>query len=90
MTTPTLTKYHDLVDEAAKILQEEIDWEILAGMFVKTGWTMIDLPRFHSSEEAIDIEEWINGVCTGKHIKRGKTFVFEKSQDAEWFILRWQ
>lgn len=86
----TNTSHDDLIEQAANILQEEIDWEIMAGMFVNTGWTMIDLPRFHSSKEAIDVVDWIETTCTGKHFNRGKTFVFEKKQDAEWFVLRWQ
>jgi hypothetical protein len=80
----------DIIEQAAKMLQEEIDWEILAGTFVQSGWTMIDLPRFHSNKEAIDVADWIETTCKGKHMKRGKTFVFEKKQDAEWFVLRWQ
>jgi hypothetical protein len=83
------TQHPDLENEMAKILQEEIDWEILASMFVQSGWTMIDLPRFHDRYEAVDVEIWIDENCSGKHIKRGKTFVFEKKQDAEWFSLRW-
>lgn len=79
----------DLHSQAAKILQEEIDWEILADMFVKLGWIMIDLQRFHNNEEAVDVANWIEENCTGKHMHRGKTFVFENKQDAEWFTLRW-
>ena len=73
----------------SKILAEEIDWELLADIFVKQGWTMVDLPRFKDRYEAIDIELWVDENCTGKHMKRSKTFVFEKKQDAEWFMLRW-
>ena len=51
---------------------------------------MFDLPSFHSNKEAIDVADWIETTCKGKHMKRGKTFVFEKKQDAEWFVLRWQ
>ena len=78
-----------LINQATKILQEEIDWEVLASLFVKSGWTMVDLPRFNNRYEAIDIELWIDENCSGKHMERGKTYVFEKKQDAEWFSLRW-
>lgn len=76
-------------DQVAKILQEEIDWEVLASVFVKSGWTMIDLERLTNRYHSIDIELWIEENCTGKHMKRGRTFVFEKKEDAEWFSLRW-
>jgi hypothetical protein len=84
-----VTKELGLEDQVAKILQEEIDWEVLASCFVKSGWTMIDLPRFKDRYEAIDIELWIDENCKGKHMHRGKTYVFEKKEDAEWFLLRW-
>lgn len=83
------TQHPELVNEMSKILQEEIDWEILASVFVKSGWTMVDLERFHDRYHAVDIELWIDENCTGKHMKRGRTFVFEKKQDAEWFMLKW-
>lgn len=89
ITLSTTAADKELQDQMAKILQEEIDWEILAGVFVKSGWTMIDLQRFHNAKEAVDVANWIEGNCTGKHMKRGKTFVFQNKQDAEWFTLRW-
>lgn len=79
----------ELAEKMSKILAEEIDWELLADIFVKQGWTMVDLPRFQNRYEAIDIDLWIDDNCTGKHLKRGRTFVFEAKQDAEWFSLRW-
>ena len=79
----------DLYSQAAKILQEQIDWEVLTSVFVQSGWTTIDLPRFKDRYEAIDVDNWIDENCNGKHMKRGKTYVFEKTEDAEWFSLRW-
>ncbi len=79
----------ELLKNTSKRLAEEIDWGLLVDMFVKQGWTMIDLPPFKDRYEAIDIELWIDDNCTGKHSKRGKTFVFEKKEDAAWFSLRW-
>ena len=76
-------------DAMAKLLQEEIDWEIMADMMVRADWIMIDLPRFKDRYEAIDVELWIDENCKGKHMHRGKTYVFERKQDAEWFTLRW-
>jgi hypothetical protein len=58
-------------------------------MLVATGWTKVELERLKDRYESIDIELWIDENCTGKHTKLGRTFVFEKKQDAEWFILKW-
>ena len=84
-----VTKEPGLEEQIAKILAEEIDWELLANWFVQSGWTMIDLPRFKDRYESIDVELWIDENCKGKHMHRGKTYVFERKEDAEWFMLRW-
>lgn len=79
----------ELSEEMSKILAEEIDWEIMVDMIASVGWTKVDLPRIKDRYQSIDIELWIDENCTGKHMKRSKTFVFEKKKDAEWFSLRW-
>lgn len=79
----------ELVADLAKALQEEIDREIMIDMLVLGGWTKVELERLRDRYESIDIELWIDQNCTGKHTKLGRTFVFEKKQDAEWFMLKW-
>jgi hypothetical protein len=79
----------DIVGELSKAIAEEIDREIMLDMLVFTGWTKVELERLKDRYESIDIELWIDENCTGKHTKLGRTFVFEKKQDAEWFILKW-
>jgi hypothetical protein len=74
----------------SRILAEEIDQEFMLDMLLATGWTKVELERLKDRYESIDIEQWMDEHCTGKHTKLGRTFVFEKKQDAEWFILRWQ
>jgi hypothetical protein len=76
-------------EELSKILAEEIDREIMLDMLVETGWTKVELERLKDRYQSIDIELWIDENCKGKHTKLGRTFVFEKQQDAEWFSLRW-
>jgi hypothetical protein len=76
-------------EELSRILAEEIDNEIMLDMLVTGGWTKVELERLKDRHESIDIETWIDENCTGKHAKLGRTFVFEKKQDAEWFMLKW-
>lgn len=78
----------ELSEKMSKILAQEIDWEIMVDMIASVGWTKVELPRV-DRYESIDIELWIESNCTGKHMKRSRTYVFEKQQDAEWFILKW-
>ena len=79
----------DIMARIAKNMSEEIDWGIMADMFVQSGWTMVDLPHYTNNHQAVDIETWIGDNCKGKYKKRSRTFVFEKKEDAAWFILRW-
>jgi hypothetical protein len=79
----------ELSAKMSEILREEIDREIMLDMLVATGWTKVELERLKDRYQSIDIELWIDENCTGKHTKLGRTFVFEKKQDAEWFILKW-
>lgn len=80
----------ELAEKMSKILAEEIDWEIMTDVMASVGWTKVDLHRIKDRYEAIDIELWIESNCTGKHMKRSRTYVFEKKDDAAWFILKWQ
>ena len=77
------------MDVLADEIQKEIDEAIMIDMLVSIGWTKVELERLSGRHESIDIEEWIDENCTGKHSKLGRTFVFEKKQDAEWFMLKW-
>lgn len=79
----------ELSEKMSKLLAEEIDREIMIDMLVLTGWTKVELDRLKDRYESIDIELWIDDNCTGKYTKLGRTFVFEKKEDAEWFSLRW-
>jgi len=92
-STVSITASDILSDQYAGMLadeiQKEIDNEIMIDMLVLGGWTKVELERLKDRYESIDIEQWIDENCTGKHAKLGRTFVFEKKQDAEWFILKW-
>lgn len=78
----------EIEDELAKQLADEIDAEIIADMLVASGWTKV-LLHFRDRYHSVDITDWANVNCTGKYRRCGKYFVFQKAEEAEWFILRW-
>lgn len=81
---------HDdkLEEELSKILQEEIDWEILTDILNKTaGWVRVDLGNNKAYPGEVYL--WLNENCKGQYKNRGGTFLFEDPKDAEWFILKW-
>ena len=80
----------DMLDKMSKQISNHIDWEILADVKISGGWTCVKLDRYLSNEHAVDIKIWIEENCTGKYDYSNTKFLFEKKQDAEWFILRWQ
>lgn len=80
----------DILDEITKDYAKQMDWEILADVKISGGWTCVKLDRYLSNEHAVDIKIWIEENCTGKYDYSNTKFLFEKKQDAEWFILRWQ
>lgn len=75
----------DMAEEIAK----EIDFGILATLLVENGWTTVEVDHYTSNENAIDIADWAETNCKGKHIKHGRKYVFELKADAEWFTIKW-
>jgi hypothetical protein len=76
--------YASLADEIAR----EIDEGIMSNILVETGWTPVKF-HFKDNNQAVDINIWLAGTCTGDYRRLGSDYVFENKQDAEWFILRW-
>lgn len=80
----------DVEDEVARILQEEIDWEILCDIMVRAGWTKVETTwEVKPVEEIYELKVWCDTNLTGHRKGRGKVWLFEKAEDAEWFMLRW-
>lgn len=70
--------------EVAKIMQEEMDWEILSKSLVEYGWTKISIIEpYHI------VEKWVEENIQGKYKVRHNTWLFESEKDATMFILRW-
>jgi hypothetical protein len=80
----------NILDDMGKQMAKEMDFHIIADMLVGIGWTSVQLKRFRNNKEAVDINLWVEYNCIGEWKKQSTRFIFEKKQDAEWFILRWQ
>jgi hypothetical protein len=77
----------EIISQASEQMAKDIDAQVLMAAL---GWTSVKLNRFSNNIKAVDIIEWIETNCTGEWKNLGTRFIFEKQQDAEWFILRWQ
>ena len=80
----------DILNDMGNQMAKEMDFHIIADLLVDIGWTSVELKRFHSRENSVDIIEWLETTCTGEWKNLSTRFIFEKKQDAEWFILRWK
>lgn len=77
------------VEEAAKILQEEIDWELLTDMMVAVGWTKVELPKFFASGITLDMNNWLHNECKHHWRHRNAIWIFENKEEAALFKLTW-
>ena len=80
----------EIIENLGTQMQSEIDKEIWWGMLTGIGWTRVVMPRFHSTENCINVFEWVTQHCKNPYERRGNEFIFENEQDAVNFILKWK
>lgn len=79
----------EMIEHAAKKMQEEIDREVLWGMLTDLGWHRVMLDRLTDNNHAIDITIWLEENIKNPYERRGRDFLFSAERDATMFILRW-
>lgn len=77
-----------IVDNLGKDMAEAIDFDVLAGLLIDTGWTKVELEWYTNNENAIDISDWTDENCS-KFIKFQRTYLFKDPKDATMFTLKW-
>ncbi len=77
------------VSKAAKAMCEEIDFSILADLYLQSGWVEVEIHPFMNNQQAVDMKDWVNDNCKGKTASHGRRFLFQHPEDAMWFKLRW-
>jgi hypothetical protein len=80
---------NEILDIAAREMQQEIDREILWDMLKGIGWTRVMISRFQDNNHAIDITLWLEENIKHPFERNGRDFIFEDPKDATLFILRW-
>ena len=79
----------EILEELGTQMQSQVDREILWGMLIGLGWTRVMLDRFQDNKHAVDIRYWLEENIKNPFERNGRDFIFEDSQDAMLFILRW-
>lgn len=77
-----------VINDMAKQISQEIDFEILAGMLVELGWTRIVLAPM-TQEQSLAVDGWIKEYCKSPVETMGLVWLFEDSKEANWFALKW-
>ena len=82
-----------MLEESAKAMANDIDREVLWGMLEGIGWTRAGCyPRAHfvTADRIKEIHDWVKNNAKGHYENHHTDFIFENSQDAVNFILRWK
>jgi hypothetical protein len=79
-----------ILDELSTKMQSAVDREILWDMLKQLGWTRVKLSRFVDNYHAVDVTYWLDEHVKNPFEREGADFIFENSQDAMLFILKWK
>ncbi len=80
----------EIIEELGTKMQSAVDREILWGILIGMGWTRVKLSRFVDNHHAVDITYWLDEHVKNPFEREGADFIFENSQDALMFILKWK
>jgi hypothetical protein len=79
----------DFAEQAARILQEEIDKEVITmiriDQLVREDWTRVDLPMM----DFTDMGPWMQANIRGDWRGFYNTWLFESADDATLFKMTW-
>jgi hypothetical protein len=74
--------------ELARVLQQEIDAEVMRDVFKKSGWHEVVLDPM-TSELGEEIDAWVKDNIKHNEWHHGLVWLFKDDKDANWFSLRW-
>jgi hypothetical protein len=75
----------ELADAMSQAIAEEIDWQILTDLMTQVGWHKVEVPTDGNPL----VTEWVQENIKGHYKFRFDIWIFERSEDAVWFSLRW-
>jgi hypothetical protein len=80
----------EIANELSQQMCSKIDFQILGNMLVEAcGWHRVEIINRPELTTMLNISEWVETHCKGKHMRRDRTYVFEKQSDAVNFTLKW-
>ena len=79
----------EVLDDVANAIREGIDRELMFDLLASIGWTKVVLSNKFVPVPSREFYEWRKKNLTGQYKAHENLWVFEKSEDAAIFILRW-
>ena len=78
-----------LMNKLSRELADEIDSELMKSMLVASGWISCDLGVLWSVDQVSKVNEWLKRSCQGRYRQLGRYLLFENSNDATLYTLKW-
>ena len=78
-----------LVNEMSRQIADEIDSEFMKSMLVASGWTCCGFGVLWSTDKVAKVNEWLKRSCQGRYRQLGWYLLFENSNDATMYTLKW-
>lgn len=83
-----MTIEEEIIAKAAEEMATEIDWEILADIYLGDGWHEVNVQDYTEKYRA-GMADWIFANIKGcKTGLRGR-WLFKNGKDATWFRMMW-
>jgi hypothetical protein len=79
----------ELAGAMSQAIADEIDWGILCDLMTQVGWHKVEASTQYSTDDYAVVKKWLNEYVKGHYKCRFNTWLFERSEDAVWFSLRW-
>jgi hypothetical protein len=95
MVITGFTKLHgvelgdDLARAMSQAIADKIDWDIMCDLMTQVGWHRVEANTRFDIDNYAAVTEWLNEYVKGHYKCRFNTWLFEQSEDAVWFALRW-
>ena len=79
-----------VIQDIERTYREVVDWLMACDMLTSIGWHRIELNvEFHELRWHGEVKPWLKDNMQGMYRSRENIWLFEKSQDAALFLLRW-
>ena len=76
----------EILNDLGKEMSDSIDFEIISDIMCDIqGWTRVEMFYYAMGE----VDKWLKDNCRAEYRRHKDKFIFEDSQDANWFKLRW-